>query len=221
MEKVLSLNIARQCTRRGARVEGRTGGGMEKARIDCSAWTWRREADPRSRPPHAYIMQVYADQVFRPPLALVAAVARNGVIGQAGQLPWNLPEDRARFRALTLGHAVIMGRRTWDESGQPLEGRRNIVVSRSGAVSGTGREIAPDLQAALGLARQHDAEPMVIGGAQIYREALPLATRLLLSELTFDAEGDTWFPPFDVREWRVTERLPGDRAVYVTYEREV
>jgi dihydrofolate reductase len=158
--------------------------------------------------------------VFRPPLALIAAVARNGVIGRDGQLPWDLPEDRARFRALTLGHAVIMGRRTWDETGQPLDGRRNIVVSRAGKVSGEGREVVSSLQDALCLARQNDPEPMVIGGAELYRLAFPLATRLLLTELDFDAQGDTLFPSFDRREWREIERLRGDRASYVTYERE-
>jgi dihydrofolate reductase len=157
--------------------------------------------------------------VFRPPLALIAAVARNGVIGRDGQLPWDLPEDRARFRALTLGHAVIMGRRTWDETGQPLDGRRNIVISRSGRVSGQGREVVGTLEEALRLARERDAEPMVIGGAEIYRMALPLATRLLLTEIDFDAQGDTHFPSFDEREWSEVQRLRGDRVHYVTYER--
>jgi dihydrofolate reductase len=153
------------------------------------------------------------------PLTLVAAVARNGVIGRGGQLPWDLPEDRAHFRRTTLGHAVIMGRRTWDERGTPLEGRRNIVVSRGGAVSGSGREVVATLEEALAAARTTDPEPIVIGGAEIFRLALPLATRMILTELDFDAQGDTVFPPFDRAQWRVTERRPGDRAVYVTYQR--
>jgi dihydrofolate reductase len=154
-----------------------------------------------------------------PPLTLVAAVARNGVIGRAGQLPWHLPEDRAHFRAVTLGHAVVMGRRTWDESGAALDGRRNIVVSRSGQVGGTGREVFATLTDALAAARTTDPEPMVIGGAEIFRLALPLATRMLLTEIAFDAAGDTWFPEFDRSQWRATDRRPGDRATYVTYER--
>jgi dihydrofolate reductase len=157
----------------------------------------------------------------RAPLSLVAAVARNGVIGRGGQIPWDLPEDRAYFRRSTLGHAVIMGRKTWDETGRPLDGRRNIVVSRSGAVSGRAdeREVVATLDEALTRARATDPEPAVIGGAEIFRLALPLATRLVLTEVDFDAEGDTFFPPFERDEWRVTERRAGDRATYVTYER--
>jgi dihydrofolate reductase len=154
------------------------------------------------------------------PLTLIAAVSSNGVIGKGGQLPWDLPEDRAHFRAATLGHAVIMGRRTWDETGAPLEGRRNLVVSRSGAVSGTGREVFATLADALAAARATDPQPFVIGGAELFRLALPLATRLLLTELDFAAEGDTFFPAFDRSAWRVTERRRGDRATYVTYQRE-
>lgn len=155
----------------------------------------------------------------RPPLSLIAARARNGVIGRGGQLPWDLPEDRAHFRRQTLGHAVIMGRRTWDERGEPLDGRRNIVISRAGQVSGSGRAVVRSLEDAIALARTTDPEPYVIGGAEIFRLALPLATRLVLTELDFDAEGDTYFPAFDAREWEVRERRPGDRATYVTYVR--
>jgi dihydrofolate reductase len=155
-----------------------------------------------------------------PPLTFVAAVARNRVIGRQGQLPWNLPEDRAHFRAVTLGHAIIMGRRTWDERGVALDGRRNIVVSRSGQVSGSGREVFASLAEALAAARTTDPEPMLIGGGELFRLALPLATRLVLTELTFEVEGDTWFPELDPRQWRVTARRAGDRAEYVTYERQ-
>jgi dihydrofolate reductase len=158
---------------------------------------------------------------LRAPLALVVAVSRNGVIGRAGQIPWDLPEDRAYFRRVTMGHAIIMGRKTWDEKGVPLDGRRNIVVSRSGGVSGRDdeREVVATLDEAIARARATDAEPSVIGGAEIFRLALPLATRLLLTEVELDVEGDTFFPPFDKSEWRVTDRRPGDRATYVTYER--
>jgi dihydrofolate reductase len=155
----------------------------------------------------------------RPALTLVAAVAKNGVIGRAGQLPWDLPEDRAHFHRVTLGHAVIMGRRTWDESGVALAGRRNIVVSRSGEVSGHGREVVASLAEAITLARASDSEPMVIGGAEIFRLALPFAARLILTEVALDPEGDTLFPAFDRSQWKVVDSRPGDRAVYVTYER--
>jgi dihydrofolate reductase len=153
------------------------------------------------------------------PLTLVAAIARNGVIGRGGQLPWDLPEDRAHFRRTTLGHAVIMGRRTWDERGVPLDGRRNIVVSRSGAVSGTGREVFATLPEALAAARTTDPDPMLIGGAELFTQALPLATRLVLTELDFDADGDTVFPAFDRTHWKVTSSRRGDRATYATYDR--
>ena len=152
-------------------------------------------------------------------ITLIAAVARNGVMGRGGQLPWNLPEDRAHFHATTRGHAVIMGRRTWDETGRPLEGRRNIVVSRSGQVSGTGREVVPALEEAIALARTTDPAPFVIGGAEIFRLALPLATRMILTEVELEVEGDTFFPAFDRNDWIVRQRRPGDRAIYVTYER--
>ena len=157
----------------------------------------------------------------RESLTLVAAVARNRVIGRAGQLPWDLPEDRAHFRRVTLGHAVIMGRKTWDETGAPLDGRRNIVVSRSGDVSGSAadREVVTTLDDAIRRAREHDDEPMIIGGAEIFHLALPRATRMILTELAFDATGDTQFPAFDARDWLVVERRPGDRAEYVTYQR--
>jgi dihydrofolate reductase len=153
------------------------------------------------------------------PLTLVAAVARNGVIGRGGQLPWDLPEDRAHFRRTTLGHAVIMGRRTWEERGVPLDGRRNIVVSRSGAVAGPGREVYATLPEALAAARTTDPDPMLIGGGELFAVALPLATRLVLTELDFDADGDTLFPAFDRSAWKAVESRRGDRATYTIYER--
>lgn len=155
----------------------------------------------------------------RRPLTLIAAVSRNGVIGRGGQLPWDHAEDRAHFRRETLGHAVIMGRRTWDERGAPLDGRRNIVVSRSRVVSGSGREVVSTLEEAIALAHTTDPEPCVIGGAEIFRLALPLATRMILTEFDFDVEGDTFFPPFDRTEWRTVATRRGDRATYRTYER--
>lgn len=157
--------------------------------------------------------------VARPPLTFIAAVSRNGVMGKDGKLPWNLPEDLKFFRDTTMGHAVIMGRRTWDERGYPLDGRRNIVVSRSGAVSGAGRQVARTIEDAIRMARETDPDPFVLGGAEIFRAAMPYATRLLMTEIDFDAEGDTFFPPFDRAAWRVTASRRGDRATYVTYER--
>jgi dihydrofolate reductase len=155
----------------------------------------------------------------RPPLTFIVAVARNGVMGKDGKLPWDLPEDRAFFRDTTMSHAVIMGRRTWDERGAPLDGRRNIVVSRSGRVSGAGREVVATIEDAIALARATDPDPFVVGGAEIFKVALPYATKILLTEIDFPAEGDTFFPPLDPTVWRAAARHRGDRATYVTYER--
>jgi dihydrofolate reductase len=156
----------------------------------------------------------------RPPLTFIVAVARNGVMGKGGALPWDLPEDRAFFRDTTMGHAIIMGRKTWDERGAPLEGRRNIVVSRAGAVSGAGREVARTVEEAIALARATDQDPIVVGGAEIFRLAFPYATRILYTAIDFDAEGDTFYPHFDMTGWRVTSQRRGDRVTYLTYDRE-
>ena len=155
----------------------------------------------------------------RPPLTFIVAVAKNGVMGKDGALPWDLPEDRAFFRDMTMGHAIIMGRRTWDERGAPLPGRRNIVVSRSGAVSGTGREVVPTIEEAIALARATDPDPIVVGGAEIFRLAFPYATRILYTAIDFDAPGDTFYPRFDMTGWHVASSRRGDRATYLTYER--
>jgi dihydrofolate reductase len=156
----------------------------------------------------------------RASLTFIVAVSHNGVMGKDGKLPWDLPEDRAFFRDSTMGHAIIMGRRTWDERGVPLDGRRNIVVSRSGAVSGTGCEVARTVEDAVALARATDPDPFVVGGAEIFKLAFPYATRILYTAIDFDAEGDTFYPSLDMTGWHVTSRRPGDRATYVTYERE-
>jgi dihydrofolate reductase len=156
----------------------------------------------------------------REPLCLVLAVAKNGVIGKDGQVPWRVPEDLQHFRRSTVGHAVIMGRKTWDEVGKPLPKRRNIVVTRDAARKLEGAEVVTSLEAAIALGRTSDDEPRVIGGAEIYRLALPLATRVLLTEIQLEPEGDTFFE-LDRSGFRETERRVGEdpRAVYVTLER--
>lgn len=134
-------------------------------------------------------------------VSLLAAVARGGVIGRDGTIPWHLPEDMARFRELTTGHAVVMGRRTWDslpERFRPLPGRRNVVVTRNPEWSAEGAERAGSLKEALELVA-HEEHVFVVGGAEIYAEALPLADELLLTEVELDVEGDTIFP-----EWNRT-----------------
>lgn len=146
-------------------------------------------------------------------ISLVAAVAENGVIGRDGGLPWRLPADLQFFKRLTSGHTIIMGRRTWDEIRRALPDRRNIVVSRNHSLDLPGAERAPDLRAALALARQAgDSEAFVIGGGEIYRQALPMADRMYLTEVHSHVEGDTHFPSWDPAEWRVVneERFPPD-----------
>ena len=138
-------------------------------------------------------------------VAIVAAVARNGVIGHRNRMPWHLPEDLRRFRQLTLGHAVIMGRRTFESIGKPLAGRNNIVVTRSPVWTRSGCHAAHSLETALAAVHERE-DAFVIGGAQIYALALPVASRLYISEIERDFEGDAFFPEFDRSRWREVSR---------------
>jgi len=158
----------------------------------------------------------------RAPLVLVVAVAKNGVIGKEGKLPWKIPEDLRHFRRTTEGHAVIMGRKTWDEVGKPLPNRRNLVVTRNREWKSQGAEAFSSLPDAITAARTTDAEPRIIGGAQIFAEALPLATTIVWTEVNReDIVGDTWFPKFDRSEWREASRRVGEDPTveFVTLER--
>jgi dihydrofolate reductase len=155
----------------------------------------------------------------REPLIMVCAFAKNRVIGRANGIPWDLPEDRKHFRAVTLGHSVIMGRATWDSIGKPLPKRRNIVVSRNASLSLDGAEVVESLEAAIARARTDDDAPRVIGGGQLYAQALPLATRLYLTELDAAYEGDSFFPELDSSEWHCSERRRTEGATYLTLDR--
>lgn len=126
------------------------------------------------------------------PLTFVLAMADDGAIGLGGALPWDIPEDRRFFVRATLGHAVIMGRRTWEEVGAPLRGRRNIVVSRTPGLVLDGAEVVPSIEAAIASARTTDPDPRVIGGAAIFETALPYATRILLTEVHRTVAADTY-----------------------------
>ncbi len=150
-------------------------------------------------------------------VSLIAAVAENGVIGRGGQLPWRLSADLRRFKALTMGHPIIMGRRTWESIGRPLPGRTSIVVTRQPrfAMPFPEVQVASDFDAALKQALAApggDAETFVIGGAEIYAVALPHAHRLYLTKVLSDVDGDAWFPPLNEREWRLltSERHAAD-----------
>lgn len=137
-----------------------------------------------------------------PVLVLVAAMARGRVIGRDGQMPWHLPADLAHFKAVTLGHPVLMGRRTYESIGRPLPGRLNVVISRGRPELPAGVERAFSLPEAL--ARVPNAEKiMVIGGGQIYAEALPLADQLELTLIDAIIDGDTYFPEFQADDWRM------------------
>jgi dihydrofolate reductase len=142
-------------------------------------------------------------------LCLVVAVAENGVIGNANRLPWHLPDDLRRFKALTLGKPIVMGRKTYDSIGRPLPGRTNIVVSRQAGLSIAGCTVVPSLDAAVALGEAGEAatEVMIIGGAAIFREAVPVAQRIYLTRVHATVPGDIFFPGFDShgpdsRQWR-------------------
>ncbi len=138
-------------------------------------------------------------------VVIIAAVASNGVIGYRNRMPWHLPEDLKRFRQLTLGHAVIMGRRTFESIGAPLAGRENIVITRSPDWTRSDCHAAHSLEAALAAVRARQ-DAFVIGGAEIYALALPIASRLHITEIERDFEGDAFFPEFDRSRWRETSR---------------
>ena len=158
-----------------------------------------------------------------PRVYLVAAVASNRIIGANGGLPWRLPEDMRFFRKVTVGHPVIMGRRTWESLKGPLPERENIVVTRTAGYDAPGAAVASSLDAALALCA---GEPLafVIGGSRLFEEALPLAAGLILTEIHRDFPGDTWFPQFERARWREAKReahtaADGMRFDFVTYER--
>ena len=144
------------------------------------------------------------------PIALIAAVARNRVIGRNNELIWQLPGDMRHFRETTRGRPVLMGRRTWEslpEKFRPLPGRRNVVISRNPHYAATGAELAGSLAEAIEKAGA--GELFVIGGAELYAQALPLAGRLYLTEIAAEFAGDAFFPAFSLDEWREISRAPG------------
>ncbi|MDR2881453.1 MAG: dihydrofolate reductase [Azoarcus sp.] len=141
----------------------------------------------------------------RPEIVLIAAVARNGIIGRDNALPWRLKADLARFRAVTMGHPVLMGRKTWESLAKPLPGRRNIVLTRQPGYQAQGAEVFASLGRALA-ALEGSERVFVIGGAEIYRILLQKADILLLSEVAADVPGDTSFPDFDRARFRETAR---------------
>lgn len=166
-----------------------------------------------------------ASATHAPRFALIFAVARNGTIGIDGALPWRLPDDLKRFRALTTGHAVIMGRKTWASLPRALPNRQNIVVTRDAAFVADGADVVHSLDEALAVVR---CPPPVfcIGGAQIAQAALPRADTLYFTEIGRDFAGDVALPPIDAAQWQQIEREPrrlegpgGFDYAFVTYAR--
>ncbi len=151
-------------------------------------------------------------------VSLIAAVARNGVIGREGGMPWHLPDELRRFKATTMGHTLVMGRRTFDGVGRALPGRRTIVLTRDPEWHRAGVEVAHTFAEALSLAGPAD-EVFVAGGAQVYAEALPYAHRLVITEVDAEPEGDTYFPEWSREDWREESRDPDDGWTRVVYER--
>jgi len=140
-----------------------------------------------------------------PLLSLIVARARNGVIGRDNTLPWRLPQDLRRFRALTLGKAILMGRRTFESIGRALPGRTNLVLTRDRQWRAPGVIVVHSVEEALAQAAS-SAELVVIGGAEIFRLLLPLARRIYLTDVHADVPGDTFFPDFDQTQWTDVER---------------
>jgi dihydrofolate reductase len=157
-------------------------------------------------------------------VTLVAAVGANGVIGVDGGLPWRLPEDLAHFKQLTMGHPMIMGRATFDSIGRALPGRTTIVVTRNAAWSADGVEVAPSLDAALKRAGELDDDTFIVGGGQIYAQALAsdVVDLLCITRVAAAPEGDVRFPAVDWEQWTPVVRIPhgGDPSFeIVTYSR--
>ena len=162
----------------------------------------------------------------KPPIVLVAALARNRVIGADGDMPWHLPADLKRFKAITLGKPMVMGRKTFEAIGRPLPGRRTIVVTRDPSWRADVVEIALDLDSAI--ARAADASPdeiIIAGGGQIYAQAIGRADRLRLTWIDVEPAGDAMFPAVDLAVWREVDRadfpVDGDRPAhaFVDYDR--
>ena len=148
-------------------------------------------------------------------IALIVAMAENRVIGRAGDLPWRIPADLKHFKSVTMGKPIVMGRRTYESIGRPLPGRLNIVVTRDESRRWDGVETAKDFDAALTLARQRAeedgvSEVTVIGGAELYRAALPQADRIYLTRIHETVDGDTVFPDWDETAWREVSREDRD-----------
>ncbi|MEI7056746.1 dihydrofolate reductase [Nocardioides sp. CCNWLW239] len=139
---------------------------------------------------------------------MVAAVADNGVIGNGPDIPWKIPGEQAEFKAITMGHTLVMGRTTFESIGRPLPGRTTVVVTRDKIWAYEGVLVAHDIESALSLAAAEQGDTVIAGGAQIYAAALPYATEQVITRVHLTPEGDVLYPPFDESEWVETAREP-------------
>jgi dihydrofolate reductase len=152
-------------------------------------------------------------------ITIVAAIARNGVIGHEGGIPWHRPGDQRRAKELTMGHVLVMGRRTYESIGRPLPGRTSVVVTRQPDWQADGVVSAPTVDAALEVAAELDSQVFVFGGAEIYAAALPRADRMVITWIDESPVGDTTFPDVDWSKWREVGREPAAGFTVVEYER--
>lgn len=142
-------------------------------------------------------------------ISIIVAIAENGVIGGGNKLLWNIPDDLKRFKRVTSGHSVIMGRKTFESIGKPLPNRRNIVITRNPEFRAEGIEVADSLNVALGLTKT-EGEVFVIGGGEIYRQALPMAKKLYITRVHAKYEGDTYFPEIPTQHWQLVYSEKGN-----------
>ena len=149
-------------------------------------------------------------------ISIIVAVAANNVIGGENKLLWHIKEDLQRFKSLTSGHAVIMGRKTWESLGRPLPNRTNIVITRNSDYKPEGALVASSLEAALELAEQDD-EKFIIGGGEIYRQAMAIADKLYITHVECSYEGDTTFSEISAEQWRVVEEVRFERGEKYEY----
>lgn len=133
-------------------------------------------------------------------ISIIVAAARNGVIGHNGKMPWHLPEDLQHFKAITMGHTIVMGRKTFESIGRLLPGRTTIIVSRQPSYVIAGATVVASLEAAIAHAPTNDV--FIIGGGELYRAALLVADRVYFTRIALEPPGDTYFPPLDLKQWR-------------------
>ena len=152
-------------------------------------------------------------------IVLVAAVARNRVIGKGPDIPWHIPGEQAEFKRLTIGHTLVMGRTTYESIGRPLPGRTTIVLTRDRSWSADGVLVAHSLTDALAQAALLPGEVIVVGGTQVYAEALPMAAEQIISEIPLEPDGDAFYPEIDPAVWEEVDREPCEGYERVTWLR--